>query len=106
MSFEVPTKDMLLQKARDEIRHIQKRMELASIIWGRLARNKEGNPIALKANERTNIAHMLGRAPKGWFLVSPQGPGQVYEVDPQGLPRDRFIVLKATEDMTVDIWVF
>lgn len=96
-------------KLRDDVRALQHLLKLGSIVRGRLVRGKDRQPVKLKAGEN-NVAHGLGRVPNGWFLASPQeGPGRVYEVEQKNLktwPRDKFIRLYATEDLTTDIWVF
>lgn len=95
-------------KLRDDVRALQHLLRLGSIVRGRLVRGEDRQPVKLKAGPNP-IAHGLGRAPNGWFLVNPRGPGRVYEPEPENLklrPRDKFIELYATEALTTDIWVF
>lgn len=60
----------------------------------------EGVFIASGTNK--TIQHGLGRPLRGWHTLRPRGTGQVSEVSAD----DKRLVLTATADVTVDIWVY
>lgn len=56
-------------------------------------------------NGTVGINHKLNRLPKGWFLVSPQGPAIVYQSASQPNPIFTLTLTSSAAVMT-DIWVF
>lgn len=53
----------------------------------------------------TDVAHLLQRACRGWFLTRKRGAGDVYEDSTQPDP-SRFLRLKSSAAVTVDLMVF
>jgi hypothetical protein len=51
------------------------------------------------------VNHKLGRTPNGWFSVSPQGPGQLYEAPYQPNPTLTLTII-ASESLISSLWVF
>jgi hypothetical protein len=58
------------------------------------------------ATTTTKITHKLNRAYVGWWVVSPQGPGVVYEDANANVDKSTTIALRASADVTVSLWVF
>ena len=63
--------------------------------------------VVVPAGGFISIPHGLGRAPLGWFLVSPKSAALVWEdVEYAGQDRARVLRLQATVASTAPIWVF
>jgi hypothetical protein len=50
----------------------------------------------------TSIPHGLNRKPIGYFVISKNGPGDVYQTGMDS----KFITLQSTVDVTINLWVF
>ena len=51
------------------------------------------------------VNHKLGRKPNGWFIVSPEAAGSVYQASYQPNPT-LILTLTSTADIPCSIWVF
>lgn len=69
------------------------------LIQGQLLKNQ------VLANGPNQINHELGRAPQGWFIVSPQGPARVSQAAYQVSPA-LILTLNSDAIVVTDIWVF
>lgn len=51
------------------------------------------------------VNHKLGRVPNGWFIVSPEAAGSVYQASYQPNPT-LILTLTSTANIPCSIWVF
>lgn len=60
-------------------------------------------PLTFASGSTQLVAHGLGRAPRGWLLVSPRGHAALSESDS---PSGRHLALTSDADLTCSLWVF
>ncbi len=54
-----------------------------------------------------NVNHKLGRAPRGWFVVSPNASATVWQDTAANNPdASKYLRVKSSATVTVKIWVF
>jgi len=56
--------------------------------------------------QTTTIAHKLGRAYQGWFIVNKNAAADVWDAGINTTDITKFLILDSTATVTIDIWVF
>ena len=107
------------------LRKIQFGLESAGALAGPLSRFQDGveevlldiqktptldghllTGITLLTGIANEIAHRLGRRPRGWYIVRKRADSSIWDAQDANLLPDRTLTLYASAEVTVDIWVF
>ncbi len=93
------TNDQTLDRNFDELAQFS-----VDVIASQIVDNIIVKDIELGASP-TNVAHLLGRAPRGWFIVRKNSNAEVWE--PQASPQpSTLITLQSSVTTTVDVLFF
>lgn len=52
------------------------------------------------------IAHTLNRTLQGWFIVRQRAQAQIWDNQDANTSQDKTLVLRSSDNVTVDIWVY
>ena len=93
------TQDAELQQLQDNVYEVVRTWEVVPLLQGLLIED-----VILGATA-TDVAHGLGRRPRGWIVTRRNGTATIYEPSAAALP-DRFLKLQATATIVCSLWVF
>lgn len=95
---KVKSSDPVVSRMQDNVADALAPVIASSIVGGRLV-----GPIGVSP-AGSLVNHGLGRNPAGWFLVSPQASGSVWQ-GPSSSP-NLFLVVSASSPLTGSFWCF
>jgi hypothetical protein len=62
--------------------------------------------ISLNSSTFTQVSHKLGRPYRGWLVVRKSANAQIWENFQETNLLDRFLPLRASASVIVDLWIF
>lgn len=62
--------------------------------------------VALKSANTVEVAHRLGRAYQGWIILDQDGSAIIWRDAGSASDKTRFLPLKSSANVNVNIWVF
>ena len=90
------TKDELVNRIQDSVKEFADQFNGKQLLDGVLTRG------ILITTSGTGFNHSLNRQPIGWMLTDSNGAATVYRTAWD----DKTVTLKASADITADVWVF
>lgn len=62
--------------------------------------------VKLQPGLDNTIAHTLNRTLQGWFIVRQRSQAQIWDNQDANTSQDKTLVLRSSDNVTVDIWVY
>ena len=97
----VSTDDSTLNRIQERVEDAFLPVTSSSILDGKIINNVE-----LASGTTSIISHNLGRAIKGYIVISKNAAQHVYDTQSSNSNQDRFLHLTAGGTVTVSLWVF
>lgn len=97
---QLQSKDIDLNKVQDNVR------QYLGQLSGKLLSGNILEGIALDSASTVDVPHMLGRSYQGWIILDQDGSAIIWRDSGATSDGTKFLPLKTSANVTVNIWVF
>jgi hypothetical protein len=97
----------LIQANLPEVNKLQENVKnFVAQLNGQLLSGNILSSIALDAAATVDVPHQLGRAYQGWIVLDQDGSAIIWRDASSTSDRAKFLPLKTSADVTINLWVF